>query len=179
MKTGHEIEQKFLLKDNFHEDLTDSKILVQSYFQENGTHYRIRLDLTDQKAIIAHKGPSELIDGALVRLETENEVDFEKWKPLVLEKNNFLIKKRHFLNIGEQTFEIDNFLNLKKPYENLWLCEIEFSNLDELKKFNHNPKPDWLGNNVSGLSQFENYNLFKFIKPYNIERGLSGKYSKI
>jgi len=160
-----EIEKKFLISsDDWKESVIDSHILLQDYTQYNGKDARIRINITLCKAFITHKGETKMVNNTLVREEEEFQVDFSGWLRKVLKDNKFLMKKRNYVKFNQFMFEVDEFMNLSEEKKELKIAEIEFKKEDEIAVFDKLQKPSWLGEEVSALKEYENFNLHKKVK---------------
>jgi len=148
---GKEIERKFLLKK-------------RSWPNENAMKYRqgylnsakeriVRVRTIDDKGYLTIKG----ITVKASRLEFEYEIPFQDAntlldiceKPLI-EKNRYKVEERGFV------WEIDEFLG---ENQGLIVAEVELESEDQ--EF---PKPDWIGEEVTGDPRYFNSNLIK--RPY-------------
>jgi len=146
-----EIERKFLLKK-------------RSWPNENAMKYRqgylnsakdrvVRVRTIDDKGYLTIKG----ITVKASRLEFEYEIPFQDAntlleiceKPLI-EKNRYKVEEKGFI------WEIDEFLG---ENQGLIVAEVELESEDQ--EF---PKPDWVGEEVTGEPRYFNSNLIK--NPY-------------
>lgn len=163
---SYEIEKKFLVKLNDWKNLPvlQKYVLGQFYFLDNNVQKRLRINLTNQKAYVTQKSESSIINGALVRDEKEFEIrmDSDEFKNIlknITSDTPILFKTRTLITYYDFILEIDEFHNLNAPYKDLTLCEIEFKNTEEVKKFH---PPYWLGQDVSKNFEFANTNLIKY-----------------
>jgi len=163
---GKEIERKFLLKGKFKESyysfIAESyNRIVQGYLgDEEGRSVRVRLSAG--KAFITIKGMSS--DDGLVRKEFEYEIPkmdaiemFQFVKGFTIDKTRYLIEVEGLYEKG-YLFEIDFFRGMN---EGLVVIEVEFDTEEDIKDFNENEKPEWLGEEVTGISKYYNLQLSK------------------
>ena len=64
-----------------------------------------------------------------------------------------IVKTRYLINAGKHTWEVDIFHDKN---EGLIIAEIELTKEDEQFE-----KPDWLGEEVTGIPEYYNANLIK------------------
>lgn len=149
---AREIERKFLVKEG-------------NWRQANCTQYRqgylnstkeriVRVRTIDDKAYLTIKG---LTVGAS-RMEFEYEIPLQDANELLNICEKPLIEKiRYKVEIGGMVWEIDDFTG---DNQGLIVAEVELDSEDQ--QF---PKPDWIGEEVTGDPRYFNSNLIKH--PYS------------
>ena len=142
-----EIERKFLLKsDQFKGEAHKKSRLKQGYLSKDpGRTVRIRI--TENQGLITIKGPSST-DGK-ERLEWEKSIPLHDAMALMdLCLPEPLDKTRYWVNYQGFVFEVDEFHGKQ---HGLVIAEIE------LQSANQNfPKPEWLGDEVTGNPAYYN-----------------------
>lgn len=146
---GKEIERKFLVSGEF-KHLAVKKIrITQGYLSVDPARI-IRLRLSGNRAVLSVKSP--LNDTGFSRKEWEFEIPvaaareiLEVCLPGRIEKTRYIVPS------GRHNFEVDLF---HRKNRGLCIAEIELSDEDEVFE-----KPDWLGEEVTGKSEFYNVNL--------------------
>ncbi len=146
-----ETERKFLVKGEFrHLAIREIKIM-QSYLSiDSGKTIRIRI--ADDKAFLTIKTRPEA--NSITRNEWEVQIpikDAEEIMSICLPGR--VVKTRYLVPAGGHTFEIDVFHDKN---EGLIIAELELTSDDEIFD-----KPEWLGQEVTGLPQYYNANLIK------------------
>ena len=151
MPKNTEIERKFLVtSDAFKTQAVKSYHIEQGYLsKEPGKTIRVRI--RDERAFLTIKS-GKLREG-LGKFEWEREIDLEDAKELMrLCLPNPIIKTRYIIPINaERKWEVDVFHGHK---EGLVLAELELG--DENEPFT---RPEWLGDEVTGLPQYYNANM--------------------
>ena len=150
-----EIERKFLVtSEAFKEKAFAEEKVVQAFLSRHPER-TVRVRIKNDKGFLTIKGKSA--DGGLSRFEWEKEIPvgeaealLELCEPGRIEKTRFLVK------FENHTFEVDEFYgdNL-----GLILAEVELKSPEE--SF---PRPDWLGEEVTGRKEYYNSYLSQF--PY-------------
>lgn len=145
-----EIERKFLVKnDNFKMKAVKSKYLRQGYIFSN-TDKNLRVRIADKQGFLTIKGK-----GKISRYEWEKEIPLEEAKELMLLCEDGIIEKtRFFVPVGSHIFEVDEFYG---ENQGLIVAEIELNSVDESFE-----KPDWLGEEVTGIQKYYNASLKDF-----------------
>ena len=142
-----EIERKFLLErlpgdlDSyaFHE-------IEQAYLN---THPVVRIRRQDEEYILTYKGK-----GLMEREEYNLPLNQESYEHLKTKADGIVLSKRRYLIPCDiYTIELDVF---RKPYEGLYLAEVEFSSVEEAKAF---VPPVWFGKEVTYSSAYHNSTL--------------------
>ncbi len=149
-----EIEHKFLLANNdWRQQISHSIIYQQGYLQSDAQS-SIRVRISDSNAWLNIKSATP----GNHRHEFEYAIPLDEAKEILqlLCKKPIIDKTRHFINIGQHTWEIDEFHG---ENDGLIIAEIELSELNE--QFN---KPNWLGAEVTNDLRYYNNSLAK--KPY-------------
>lgn len=148
-----EIERKFLVTGNFKQYSKKIIRIVQGYLSDD-PEKTVRIRMTDTKGYITIKGISN--DTGVSRNEWEYEIPFQEALEMLDLCESRIVKKRHLVDVGSHTFEIDVFEKLNKG---LIIAEIELESEDD--EFE---KPDWLGEEVTGDVKYYNSMLLKH--PY-------------
>jgi adenylate cyclase len=149
---AYEIERKFLVKGAFMQYSCKETRIIQGYLSSvSGRTVRVRIK--GDRGYITVKGPGS--QSGASRYEWEKEIPvsdveelLELCEPGIIEKTRYLVK------VGQHTFEVDVFDGLNKG---LTIAEIELSDENEFFE-----KPDWLGDEVTGISRYYNSMLMKF-----------------
>ena len=155
MPKNTEIERKFLVKSDLFKTLaTSTKEIEQGYLcRESGKTIRVRI--CDTRAFLTIKS-STLREG-LAKFEWEKEIDPSDAKELLqLCTKHTICKTRYIIPAppyqGEKRcWEVDVFHG---HMDGLVLAEIELG--DEHEPF---VRPDWLGEEVTGMPQYYNANM--------------------
>jgi adenylate cyclase len=146
-----ETERKFLVKSEFRHLAVREIKIIQSYLSIDPDK-TIRLRITDDKAFLTVKSRPQ--KNSITRNEWEVEipvVDAEEMMRICLPGR--ILKTRYMVPSGKHTFEIDVF---HEKHEGLIVAEIELTSDNE-----NFIKPDWLGEEVTGMPQYYNANLIK------------------
>ena len=145
---AQEIERKFLVVGEYKHLAHSSSHLVQGYIASGRRTVRVRI--SDERAWLTIKGPS--MDGGLSRFEWEKEIEArEALELLPLCEGALIDKHRHYIKVGNHTFEVDEFHG---DNEGLTIAEVELSSADE--EF---IRPEWLGAEVTGTKRYYNSHL--------------------
>ena len=145
---AQEIERKFLVVGEYKNLAHSVMHLVQGYIASGRRTVRVRI--SDDRAWLTIKGPSH--DGGLSRFEWEKEIEaHEALELLPLCEGALIDKHRYLVNVGNHTFEVDEFHG---DNEGLTIAEVELSSTDE--EFIH---PEWLGAEVTGIKRYYNSHL--------------------
>ncbi len=149
-----EIERKFLVKGDYKSSIYNSVRITQGYLYAS-EEKTIRIRLKGEKAFLTIKGKSTP-DG-ISRFEWEKEIKTSDATHLLdLCEPGIIDKTRNLIKAGQHVFELDEFHG---DNEGLLIAEIELQSEDE--SF---PKPDWLGDEVTGDIKYYNAMLAK--NPY-------------
>ena len=148
---GQEIERKFLVKGDFKNFATGEFRIKQGYLSSaKGRTVRVRIK--GDKGFLTIKGQAD--ESGVSRYEWEREIAVSEAEELLaLCEPGLIDKKRYLVPAGEFTFEVDEFYG---DNEGLIIAEIELKS--ESDKF---PKPDWLGEEVTGDRRYYNSVLIK------------------
>jgi adenylate cyclase len=146
-----EIERKFLLKGGFWP--RETVMRCRQGFLNSFKERTVRVRTIGDKGYLTVKG----IAVGASRMEFEYEIPYQDAitlldiceKPLI-EKNRYSVKE------GDLIWEIDEFFGENKG---LIIAEVELESKDQ--EF---PKPDWVGEEVTGDPRYFNANLIK--NPY-------------
>lgn len=151
-----EIERKFLVKsDAFKEQAKSHRLIAQGYLNSDPER-TVRIRISGESGFLTVKGKSD--DSGTTRLEWETEMALHEARQLLHICEKGLIEKtRYFIPSGEFTFEVDEFHG---ENQGLVLAELELRSADQTF-----PKPDWLGEEVTG--QIEYYNSHLSQNPYS------------
>ena len=146
-----ETERKFLVKSEFrHLAIREIKI-VQTYLSIDPDK-TIRLRTTDDKAYITIKNKPK--GKSISRGEWEFPIPLQDANEMIsLCLPGKIVKSRFLIPSGKHTWEVDVFHDKN---EGLIIAEIELTEEDE-----HFEKPDWLGEEVTGIPEYYNANLIK------------------
>jgi len=146
-----ETERKFLVKSEFrHLAIREIKI-VQTYLSIDPDK-TIRLRTTDDKEYITIKNKPK--GKSISRGEWEFPIPLQDANEMIsLCLPGKIVKSRFLIPSGKHTWEVDVFHDKN---EGLIIAEIELTEEDE-----HFEKPDWLGEEVTGIPEYYNANLIK------------------
>ena len=145
-----EIERKFLVNSkSYRAEASSVMTIIQGYLNSSPKR-SVRVRLTDQIGFITVKGKSN--SNGLSRFEWEKEISKTDAEALLkLCESTIISKTRYNVPVGAHTFEVDEFLG---DNNGLTIAEVELGSEDE--KFS---KPDWLGEEVTGIPKYYNSNL--------------------
>lgn len=151
-----EIERKFLVKStDFKEEAFQKNYIKQGFLNSNKERV-VRVRLKDDTGFLTIKGASNA--NGTTRFEWEKEIDKNEAESLFnLCEKGIIEKYRYLVNIDNHTFEVDEFLG---DNNGLLIAEVELEDENE-----HFSKPEWLGEEVTGIAKYYNSNLSKL--PYN------------
>jgi adenylate cyclase len=154
-RMGREIERKFLVaSEQWRPAVTSSRTLRQGYLAiDGGNTVRVRID--GEQSWLTIKGRGQ----GMVRPEFEYAVPPDDARELLeLCRGRTIEKTRHLIPCGHLLWEIDEFGG---GNAGLVVAEIELPS--ENAEF---PRPDWLGEEVTGEPRFLNANLA--VHPYEL-----------
>lgn len=146
-----EIERKFLVAGEFRHLAVKEIMIIQAYFTIDPVK-SIRLRITGEMAFITVK--SRIGEHMIARNEWEFPIplsDAEEMIKVCLPGR--IVKTRYLVPSGKHTFEVDVFHDKN---EGLIIAEIELTYENE-----HFERPEWLGEEVTGRSEYYNANLIK------------------
>lgn len=149
-----EIERKFLILDtpDFRKEAFRKTRIVQG-FLNSAAERTVRVRIRGEQGYLTVKGKSSS-DG-LTRYEWEKEITVEDAQDLLkLCEPGIIEKIRYEIRAGNHIFEADEFLG---ENEGLLMAEIELH--DPSEEF---VKPQWLGEEVTGITKYYNSYLSKF-----------------
>lgn len=151
---GQEIERKFLVRDDSWR--TGAGTRIRQGYLRNEIEGTVRVRTKGNRAFLTVKGRSEGIS----RLEFEYEIPAEDADQILdqLCMKPLIEKIRYEIVFGGFTWEIDAFLG-----ENAGLVVAEIELEEEAQAF---PRPDWLGDEVSGDDRYQNASLVRY--PYRM-----------
>ena len=146
-----EIERKFLVSGEFLGLAVKNHLITQYYISVDPDKI-IRIRIIEDNAFLTIK--SRIMSGSFGRNEWEFSIPVSEAKELVnICLPGKVIKTRYYVPSESHTFEVDVFHDKN---EGLVIAEIELNSEDE--KF---VKPAWLGDEITGLSEYYNSNLIK------------------
>ena len=147
-----EIERKFLVKsDNYKKQAYAKSRIVQGFLNTNPER-TVRVRINGENGFLTVKGKSN--EKGTTRFEWEKEISIEEAEALLKICEPGVIEKlRYEVKIGQHIFEVDEFLGAN---EGLVIAEVELGSEDEFFD-----QPDWLGKEVTGLTQYYNSQLSK------------------
>ncbi|MEM8507452.1 MAG: CYTH domain-containing protein [Bacteroidota bacterium] len=151
-----EIERKFLVRSHAYQGEAISRVRIVQGFLNTHPERTVRVRINGNTAFLTVKGAGNR--SGTTRFEWETEIPIAEatnlidlCEPIILEKERFVVP------VGEHVFEVDEFLGENKG---LVVAEVELQHEDE--PF---PRPEWLGEEVTGIIRFYNSQLSK--NPYN------------
>lgn len=146
-----EIERKFLVKGNFKDQEVEGTRIVQGYLSSVPERV-VRVRIKGDKGYLTIKGIGN-VSGAS-RFEWEKEIPVNEAEELLkICEPGVIDKTRYDVKVGNHTFEVDEFYG---ENEGLVIAELELSSENE--SF---PKPQWLGEEVTGDTKYYNAMLMK------------------
>lgn len=147
-----EIERKFLVKSHdFKKEAYTKSRIVQGFLSTNPER-TVRVRINGEKGFLTIKGKSN--EKGTTRFEWEKEISIEEAEALLhICEPGVIEKLRYEVKIGKHIFEVDEFSDAN---EGLVIAEVELESEDEFFI-----KPDWLGKEVTGLTQYYNSQLSK------------------
>ena len=145
-----EIERKFLVNSNSYRTEASSVITITQGYLNSDPERSVRIRLTNQTGFLTVKGKSNT--SGLSRFEWEKELSKTEAEALLkLCENTIISKTRYNVPVGAHVFEVDEFLG---DNSGLVVAEVELGSEDE--SFS---KPDWLGEEVTGITKYYNSSL--------------------
>ena len=146
-----EFERKFLLL-KLPPLKADTVSHIEQHYLDNNERIR-RKSTQGQEDIFYHTIKKNLRPG--VNSEDEKKITREEYYSLLEKSKSFIVKKRHYYNIGEVRWEIDVFENM-----NLIVAEVEYPSEDYVINI-----PKFISNvillEVTNLREFSNRNISK------------------
>ena len=147
-----EIERKFLVKNDAYKIESSSFYSIKQGYLSTNKNSTVRVRITDNKGFITIKRKSNV--SGTSRFEWEKEIPkIEAESLFLLCEKGKIEKVRYLVKKGIHTFEVDEFLAENKG---LIVAEIELSEENEVFE-----KPNWLGKEVTGKSEYYNSSLSK------------------
>ena len=151
---AQEIERKFLVCGDFMPDVTSSSRIEQGYVARS-EQLTLRIRTRDERGFLTIKGRTNA-EGT-TRQEWEYEIPVEEARELLRFSRGTIDKTRYLVPVGRHTFEVDCFYG---ENEGLVVAEVELESEDE-----EYPRPEWLGEEVTGDRRYYNSQLLKH--PYS------------
>lgn len=146
-----ETERKFLVKGEFRHLVAKEIRIIQSYLTID-REKTIRLRIANDNAFLTVKSRPK--KNSITRNEWEVAIDVKDAEEMMtICLPGKIVKTRYLVPSGKHTIEVDVF---HEKNEGLVIAEIELTSDDEYFE-----KPDWLGEEVTGLPQYYNANLIK------------------
>jgi len=146
-----EIERKFLVKEGYKQFAFTNTRINQGYLS-SAPERIVRVRINGEKGFITIKGISNAT--GVSRFEWEKEIPLNEARELLaLCEPAIIDKTRYLVQVGEFTFEVDEFYG---DNAGLVIAEIELSSEEELFD-----KPKWLGQEVTGEKRYFNSKLSK------------------
>ena len=147
---GKEIERKFLVKGDAWRALAQGTMYRQGYLN-SAKERTVRVRTVGDKAFLTIKG----ITVGATRAEYEYEIPFDDCNALLdnLAEKPFIEKKRYKIPFEGLIWEVDEFFG---DNQGLIVAEVELQREDQ-----QIPKPEWVGDEVSGDPRYFNSNLIK------------------
>ncbi|MHA7055722.1 CYTH domain-containing protein [Aquimarina sp. M1] len=150
-----EIERKFLVTSELYKQEAQKSTLIVQGFLNTDPERTVRVRIKGKQAFITVKGIGNT--SGTTRFEWEKEIPTNEAEALMKICEKGVIKKtRYEIKSKNHTIEVDEFFGKNKG---LTIAEIELTKEEE--KFS---KPDWLGEEVTGDTQYYNSQLSK--KPF-------------
>lgn len=150
-----EIERKFLVNsENFKKEALRKNHIAQGYLNSNPER-TVRVRIKGEVGFLTIKGKGN--ETGMTRFEWETEITLAEAKNLIqLCENGVIDKIRHEVEIGNHTYEVDEFFG---DNEGLVIAEIELKSEDEAFE-----KPNWLGQEVTNDERY--YNAYLSNNPF-------------
>lgn len=147
-----EIERKFLVKsDNYKKQAYAKSRIVQGFLNTNPER-TVRVRINGENGFLTVKGKSN--EKGTTRFEWEKNISIEEAEALLkICEPGTIEKVRYEVKIGKHIFEVDEFSGAN---EGLIIAEVELESEDEFFE-----QPDWLGEEVTGQTQYYNSQLSK------------------
>ena len=149
-----EIERKFLVKGDFMPYVSSSTRIEQGYVAKSD-ELTLRIRTRDEQGFLTIKGRTNA--AGMSRAEWEYEIPVNEARELLKFSKGTISKARYLVPVGDHVFEVDRFYG---ENEGLIVAEVELQSEDE--KY---PRPDWLGEEVTGDRRYYNSQLLKH--PYS------------
>ncbi|RKR14946.1 CYTH domain-containing protein [Maribacter vaceletii] len=147
-----EIERKFLVVSEDYKTNANTKTRIVQGFLNTNPERTVRIRIKGDKGFITVKGKGNKT--GVSRFEWEKEIDLTEAEQLLkIAEPGSIDKIRYEVKVGNHVFEVDEFFGDNKG---LIIAEVELSSEDEIFK-----KPEWLGQEVSGITKYYNSQLSK------------------
>ncbi len=147
-----EIERKFLVTSEAFKEEAQKKTRILQGFLNTHPERTVRIRIKGAQAFITVKGISD--KAGVSRFEWEREISTTEAEALLkLCEPGMIDKIRYEISVGEHIFEVDEFFGNN---EGLVVAEVELSEANEIFT-----KPNWLGNEVTGMTKYYNSQLSK------------------
>ena len=148
---SREIERKFLVKGDFRPFISKETRITQGYLS-SVPERTVRVRVKGEKGFLTIKGIGN--ESGASRYEWEREIPVAEAQELMaICEPGVIDKTRCLVKVGNHTFEVDEFYG---ENEGLIVAEVELSSEDEQFE-----KPEWLGEEVTGYTQYYNSMLMK------------------
>ncbi len=146
-----ETERKFLVQGEFRH-LSVRKLSITQFYLSTDPGRTIRIRIADSEAFLTIK--SKPAKNSITRLEWEFPIPVaDAVEMMQVSLPGKVVKTRHIVPYANQMFEVDVF---HENNEGLIIAEIELDSEDQFVE-----KPDWLGEEVTGIPDYYNSNLIK------------------
>lgn len=150
-----EVERKFLVTSDAYKNEAKTQTRIVQGFLSTDPERTVRVRIKGDTGFLTIKGKGN--DTGTTRFEWETQISFTDATDLVdLCQAVILEKIRYEIPIGKHVFEVDEFLGENKG---LTIAEVELLHEDEVFE-----KPDWLGEEVTGVTKYYNSQLSQ--QPY-------------
>ncbi len=150
-----EIERKFLVKNENYKIQSQKKYQIAQGYLNTHPDRTVRVRIKGDKAFMTVKGIGN--ESGTTRFEWEKEIAVDEAKALLeLCEEGIIDKIRYEVLIENHLYEIDEFQG-----DNAGLVVAEIELQSEHETF---PKPDWLGEEVTGKNKY--YNAYLSQKPF-------------
>lgn len=152
-----EIERKFLVTSTDFKTEAYKKTYIKQGFLNSHKERVVRIRIKDDEGFLTVKGVSN--QSGTSRFEWEKPISLNEAKQLLeLCEKGSIEKYRYLVKAGDHTFEVDDFLG---DNTGLIVAEVELNHEND-----HFEKPQWLGEEVTGITKYYNSNLSK--QPFNM-----------
>jgi CYTH domain-containing protein len=145
-----------VISNDFKNESYKQTRITQGFLNTNPER-TVRVRVKGDKGYLTIKGLSST--NGLSRYEWEKEIsEHDANQLLKLCEKGIIDKTRYEINIGEHTFEVDEFYG---DNQGLVIAEVELQNESEAFE-----KPNWLGKEITGIKKY--YNSQLSINPYKL-----------
>ena len=146
-----ETERKFLVRSEFRH-LAVKKLNITQFYLSIDPGRTIRVRISDSEAFLTIKNKPDI--NSITRFEWEFPIPVtDAIEMMQVSLPGKVVKTRYIVPFGNQIFEVDVF---HENNEGLIIAEIELDSEDQIVE-----KPDWLGEEVTGIPDYYNSNLIK------------------